>query len=152
VYATEDIATADGTVVIKKGDTLKDSEGNDLTLTVYIGVKGDANLDGKVGSNDASCILVWYSNMSTGANPAETTFSTSELVKDDALLDEFAAFLSDVNNENDENNFSETKGDRQLLATDATFILTMYSKASTGAEMDRDTWNEVLGDTYAKKD
>ena len=152
VYATEDIATADGTVVIKKGDTLKDSEGNDLTLTVYIGVKGDANLDGKVGSNDASCILVWYSKMSTGADAAETTFSTSELVKDDALLDEFAAFLSDVNNENDENNFSETKGDRQLLATDATFILAMYAKVSTGAEMDRATWNEVLGDTYAKQD
>ena len=110
-------------------------------------------------SADMSLVLMWYGAMSTLKDPAEVIFSTSELVIDldtekliNATLDEFAAFLADVDNENTEGNWKMTKPERLIDGADGTFILATYGKTSTGILPTRKLWNDILGDDYAKKD
>ena len=148
LIATEDITAADGTVIATAGSTLKNPDGSDVSVTVYIGVKGDANLDHKVDAGDATTTLIYYSALSTGQKAAETQFSNSALVANaDDVLDHFAAFLCDTTNEpmKDENNWKLMKPERKIMADDATFILSYYSELSIKAEKGRPTWNLVMG-------
>ena len=157
IYASEDIEG-----VAKAGDKLVKYNGQDLSVVAYVGVKGDANLDFKAESKDASVVQVWYAKMSTGKDPETEVFSTSDLItyldengervvrEDyDKTLDDFAAFLCDVDNENAEDNWYALKPARKVINTDASFILAMYSKASVGVNPDRESWNSILGD-FAK--
>ena len=102
--------------------------------------------------------------MSTGSDPENTVFSNSNQITElnadgkrvvkenyDTTLDQFAAFLCDVDNENAADNWYALKPARMIDAKDSSFILKMYSKASTGTEPNRATWNEVLGERFAKK-
>ena len=102
--------------------------------------------------------------MSVLEDPETTVFSNSNQITElnaegervvkenyDQNLDQFAAFLCDVDNENAADNWYAHKPARKLLATDASFILKMYSSASTGGEVGRTEWNEVLGEKFAKK-
>jgi len=148
LIATEDITAADGTVIATAGNTLKNPDGSDVSVTVYIGVKGDANLDHKVDAGDATTTLIYYSALSTGQKAAETQFSNSALVANaEDILDHFAAFLCDTTNEpmKDENNWKLMKPERKIMADDATFILSYYSELSIKAEKGRPTWNLVMG-------
>ena len=148
LIATEDITAADGTVIATAGSTLKNPDGSDVSVTVYIGVKGDANLDHKVDAGDATTTLIYYSALSTGQKAAETQFSNSALVANaEDILDHFAAFLCDTTNEpmKDENNWKLMKPERKIMADDATFILSYYSELSIKAEKGRPTWNLVMG-------
>jgi len=148
LIATEDITAADGTVIATAGSTLKNPDGSDVSVTVYIGVKGDANLDHKVDAGDATTTLIYYSALSTGQKAAETQFSNSALVANaEDILDHFAAFLCDTTNEpmKDENNWKLMKPERKIMADDATFILSYYSELSIKAEKGRATWNLVMG-------
>ena len=146
LYATKDITAADGRVIAKVGDALKNADGSAVSVTAYIGVKGDADLDMKADSADASTVLIWYANMMTGKKPAETQFSNNTaLVQTDPMLDEFAAFLADVDNETDIRNYVVLKPERTIGSDDASFILIYYSKLMTGSGAGRETWNETLG-------
>ena len=146
VYAKEAITAADGTVVANAGDVLKRIDGSKISVTAYIGVKGDADLDMTADSSDASKILTWYGKMQTGADAATTQFSSNDvLVQSDPMLDELAAFLCDVDNENDSQNWKLRKPERTIAADDASFILGYYGKVMTGSEAGRDTWNGALG-------
>ena len=156
LYATEDIEV-EGKVVAKSGDVLKNVDGSEANVICYVGVKGDGDLNFMADSKDASLVLVWYSKMSTGAKADEEIFSTSNQIATydennqkvaregyDKNLDEFAAFLCDVNNEKAEDNFYIQKPARKIMSNDASFILKLYGKTSTGGNPDRATWDSVL--------
>ncbi len=150
IYATEDITAADGTVVAKAGDALKNVDGSSVSATAYIGVKGDASLDMKADSIDASVVLAWYAKISTGGVPGEIQFSNNDLlVQNNPVLDDFAAFLADVDNENDSANYVTLKTARTIDSKDSSNILAYYAQLMTGAKAGRDTWNNVLGE-YGK--
>ncbi len=148
IVATEDIIAADGTVIAKAGETLKQGD-NDLKITAYVGVKGDADLNLKADSSDAATVLVWYSKVSTTADKSildQIKFSNSSLVnlEENPMLDQFAAFLADVNNDDADGNKTTFKSDRKIDASDASFIQVYYSLVSTGSDATWDTWNKVL--------
>lgn len=131
------------------GDTLRYVDGQAVSITVYIGVKGDANLDNMADARDASDVLAWYAAMSTGGLASETIFAQNcalvESASDD--LDHFAAFLCDVDNEPGvvEDNWKLRKAERGIDARDASSILAYYALVSTGEEGGRPTWNKVGG-------
>ena len=149
--ATEDIKDSDGTVLIAKGSTFKNPDNSDVSVTAYIGVKGDANLDNKVDSGDATTTLIYYSKISTGEAVSDTQFSISNLVKGpDDILDHFVTFLCDTTNEPypqikdaSPDNWKLMKGDRKILADDASYILKYYTELSLQAPKGRETWNAV---------
>ena len=150
IYATKQIVNANNEVIAEAGEALKNIDGSPVSATAYIGVKGDADLDMVADASDASTALVYYAKISTGAVASETQFSTNNvLVANDPVLDDFAAFLADVDNENDSNNYVALKPARVIDASDASFILSYYAKISTGRDTGRDTWNDVLG-VYGK--
>ena len=145
VYAIENIVADDGTVIARAGEAITRIDGSKVSVTAYVGVKGDATLDGIATGDDASATLTYYSKVSTGAKPEETVFSNEAALMNDPLLDDFAAFLCDVDNENDPDNYKKLKPARTIIADDATIILTAYSRFSTGTDANRETWNEILG-------
>ena len=117
------------------GKVLKDKDGNDLTVSAYIGVKGDTDLNNIVDGRDATATLTYYAKTSTDGNDASNTaLSTSTLVAGNALsvYDDFAAFLSDVQIDAGSNltRFAK-KSERLIDGRDATAILTFYAKSST---------------------
>ncbi len=139
-------------VPVYNGDeVLLNQEGKALSVTAYIGVKGDVNLDSIVDGTDASEVLTYYAYASTDGTDKETLqLSSSKWVTsgyDD--LDDLAAFLADVDtNEWDEINWSVEKQNRKLDAADASAILTYYGYASAadgkyGDWSSYDLWNEV---------
>ncbi|MDE7225394.1 MAG: hypothetical protein K2N49_00815, partial [Ruminococcus sp.] len=152
LYATKDIIDeATGTVIATANQQIRYFNGAPVGITAYVGVKGDADFDLKADSTDASAVLVWYALASTsGGNPEKlenAQFSSANLVKDDPLMDDFAAFLCDVDNENSADNWrAKKKPARKVDSGDASFILVYYGKVSTGTDPGRDTWNDVLGD------
>ena len=117
---------------------LMDKDGNALSITAYIGVKGDADLNNLVDARDASAVLSYYTKIgstSEGYTPENTQLSTSELVTGaNDPLDNLAAFLADVDkNEYDPENWSLTRAERHtpdigqaIDARDASAILTFY--------------------------
>ena len=147
LYAKNDIDA----IGVKAGEPLTKIAGNYVSVTAYIGVKGDADLDHIADATDASAVLVYYSAMMTGGKPEETQFSNSPLVEAPGdILDEFAAFLCDVDYEHldDEtrvaDNWKNKKSMRFIDSSDASYILACYSDVMTGSEPNRATWNEVL--------
>ena len=146
IYASEDITAADGTVIGKKGEILKNRNGSNVSVTAYVALKGDGNLDNLADAVDASLCLTWYANMSTGGKAEETQFSSSFLVKGaDDILDDFTAFLCDVDNEKSATNWTDRKPARVVDASDASYILTYYSINSTGGDGGKPVWHDVLG-------
>ena len=155
VIAEEDITDADGNVILAKGQALKDDKGEDITVTTYIGVKGDANFDGDVDSTDSSAVLNWYANASTGAdlstlqfvydvNPYIEAAVENNDLETAEMYDNFAAFLCDIDEEyTNPNNFSLTKANRTMDSTDASFILGYYANISTGDPLGRATWDKT---------
>jgi len=152
VVATDDIKDSKGNVVFAKGATVG-------TVTAYIGLKGDANLDGKLTAVDASYILKYYAELSSGKDGAEvdpltvTLCRENELVTDPAgVYDNFAAFLGDVRNDVNADiawsvgkigrNDGELK--RQASATDASAFLKYYALVSGNDEPGKATWAKVL--------
>ena len=152
LYATKQIVNADNEVIAEAGDALKNVDGSPVSVTAYIGVKGDADLNMVADAADASTTLVYYAKISTGHLASETQFTINNvLLATDPVLDEFAAFLADVDNEVADDNYSQLKPERIINSGDSSFILSYYSKISTGKETGRDTWNNVLG-AYGKYD
>lgn len=146
LYAKNDIDA----IGVKAGEPLTTIAGANVSVTAYIGVKGDADLDHIADATDASAVLVYYSAMMTGGKPEETQFSNSPLVEAPGdMLDEFAAFLCDVDAEftpedRVADNWKNRKPKRFIDSSDASYILACYSSVMTGSEPNRATWNEVL--------
>ena len=150
----------DNALIIKKGDTLKKADGSDVTVTAYIGVKGDANLDGKLSPVDASCVLVFAADlqeMDDGGNVREpqtvVLSKQSELVANDpaGIYDNFAAFLADVKNEiNPLHAWKTGKGSiadgtsRAFNAVDASWILVANANIQEG-NTPAEAWSRLLG-------
>ena len=170
LYATEDIVIKDfdgnDVIATASGAALTNADGTTAITIAYVGVKGDGDLNYMAESKDASLVLVWYAKMSTMDDPDERAaevFSNSDQITEidengervireeyDKNLDQFAAFLCDVDNENADDNWYALKKVRTIDAKDASFIKVMYSWSSTGENPDRKSWNEVLGN-FAKK-
>ncbi|WP_028518574.1 cellulose-binding protein CttA-related protein [Ruminococcus flavefaciens] len=136
--------------VYANGEVLKDIDGKNVTVTVYIALKGDANLDNLVDSNDASQVLAYYAKVSTNntdvysVNLSKSALATSPTSE----YEEFAAFLADVHYGADKNVERSVKKDNRLIdSNDAAYILAFYARRSSAdynGKTDRDIWNEVL--------
>lgn len=101
---------------------------NTDAATVYIGVKGDANLDGSVTVDDATTILKYNS---------ESLFGDAYLYSSEASssqLENFAYFLADVNGESIDHGATTANGEETSLLNvdDATGILKYNSQALFG--------------------
>ena len=160
IYTGEDILADDGTtVLIKKGDTLKKADGTDVTVTAYIGVKGDANLDGKLSAVDASYVLIFAADLQemnedgSVRDPQTVVLSKqSALVANDpaGIYDNFAAFLADVKNEiNPLHAWKTGKGSiadgtsRAFNPVDASYILVANANIQEGDSV-AEAWNKLL--------
>ena len=167
LYAADNITDAFGNVITVKGGRVRSADRTYPVATVYVGVKGDANLDFAVDSKDATVVLSWYTEKATGGNTA--VFANSQFVASyneegvlvanegaDMNLDQLAAFLADVTNEIDANNFMLDKNARTLNSTDASFILALYTEQSTSTEKGaapREFWNKAMeGSPYVIND
>ncbi|MDE5619439.1 MAG: cellulose-binding protein CttA-related protein, partial [Ruminococcus sp.] len=129
---------------------LLDADKNQVVITVYIGVKGDVNLDNLADSVDATQIQVYYAKISAGIVSGEFTSENTQLSISnplvdgpDSVYDHFAAFLGDTDtNEWSENNWKLRKENRLLDAVDATQIRVYYARISAFPEEDTyDVWN-----------
>lgn len=110
-----------GKKITVKTDSIEASDANGKTITpggadvpVGEGLLGDANLDGKVDSSDASAVLGEYSELATSGN---TTFKNPQ-----------QKINADVNFDN------------KIDSKDASDILAYYSFLSTGGKGTMENW------------
>ena len=118
VYADTETYYA-GTVDAYYGDTVI------ATPTVYIGVKGDADLNGKVELSDATLALTYYTEHSVN-NAFYLTSGTK--TPENAELETLAYFLADINTESTVG--EDVVGTSTIELEDATNILTYYTEES----------------------
>ena len=90
---------------------------------VYIGVKGDADLSGRVDRDDATLALTYYSEHSV-ENPYYLTTSSANRPSDEGL-EKLAYFLADINTES---KLGEDTSEAIIELNDATNILTYYAE------------------------
>ena len=116
-------------IVMYQGEVL---EG--VTPTIYIGVKGDADLNETVDTFDAYYVLQYYAAKSAGFNDAKLLNDN-----DDPMLEVLAYFLADVDTESKAG--TDTAG--KILDTfDAYYVLDFYASLSAGhSEV---TWPEII--------
>ena len=108
----------------------------DVDIKVYVGVKGDATLDGSADAKDAANILMYAA--SVGAGNRDAVLYTAEYPD----VENFAFFLGDVNTELTEKNPDE------LNAADSAKILmyaAWYGKQSTPTNgAIQEEWNALV--------
>ena len=95
----------------------------DAAPTVYIGVKGDADLDGTVGLEDATLALTYYSEHAVSNAYYFTTSSAT--APENVELETLAYFLADINTES---TAGADSADFVIELADATNILTYYAE------------------------
>ena len=95
----------------------------DAAPTVYIGVKGDADLDGTVGLEDATLALTYYSEHAVSNAYYFTTSSAA--APENVELETLAYFLADINTES---TAGADSADLVIELADATNILTYYAE------------------------
>ena len=98
--------------------------------TVYIGVKGDADLNGIVDVQDAVAILTYYAK--TAAVQENVAFN------EDENLNKLAYFLADVDTES---KAGMNSGSELMTTQDAVNVLTFYAKKAANQEP---TWPDVI--------
>ena len=128
VYADTETYYA-GTVDAYYGDTVI------ATPTVYIGVKGDADLNGKVELSDATLALTYYTEHSVN-NAFYLTSGTK--TPENAELETLAYFLADINTESTVG--EDVVGTSTIELEDATNILTYYTEESVN---NNPKWAEI---------
>ena len=109
----------------------------DAQSLVYIGVKGDATLDGAVNIDDASTVLKYYANSAAGLPAALLTDPV------DVNYETLAFFLADVDTESKAGVNSDTG---KLELADATFILAYYAQSAAGLAPEWDVIIPALKD------
>jgi hypothetical protein len=132
-YEGETLKDKAGNQILAKGALMRDKDGKIATALVYIGVKGDTNLDNIVDGRDATATLTYYAKSSTAKEGESFKLSPNEIVVNaESELDNFAAFLTDVKWDADQKvERTAKKSERVIDGRDATAILTFYSMAST---------------------
>ncbi len=105
------------------------------TPTVYIGVKGDADLNGKVELSDATLALTYYTEHSVN-NAFYLTSGTK--TPENAELETLAYFLADINTESTVG--EDVVGTSTIELEDATNILTYYTEESVN---NNPKWAEI---------
>ena len=98
--------------------------------TVYIGVKGDADLNGIVDVQDAVAILTYYAK--TAVVQENVAFN------EDENLNKLAYFLADVDTES---KAGMNNGSELMTTQDAVNVLTFYAKKAANQEP---TWPDVI--------
>jgi len=98
--------------------------------TVYIGIKGDADLNGIVDVQDAVTILTYYAKAAAGQ--ADVAFN------EDENLNKLAFFLADVDTES---KAGMNNGSELMTTQDAVNVLTFYAKKAANQEP---TWPDVI--------
>ena len=98
--------------------------------TVYIGVKGDADLNGIVDVQDAVAILTYYAK--TAAAQENVAFN------EDENLNKLTYFLADVDTES---KAGMNNGSELMTTQDAVNVLTFYAKKAANQEP---TWPDVI--------
>ena len=98
--------------------------------TVYIGVKGDADLNGIVDVQDAVTILTYYAKAAAGQ--VDVAFN------EDENLNKLAFFLADVDTES---KAGMNNGSELMTTQDAVNVLTFYAKKAANQEP---TWPDVI--------
>lgn len=98
--------------------------------TVYIGVKGDADLNGIVDVQDAVAILTYYAK--TAAAQENVAFN------EDENLNKLTYFLADVDTES---KAGMNSGSELMTTQDAVNLLTFYAKKAANQDP---TWPDVI--------
>jgi|GEM_PF-430570 len=98
--------------------------------TVYIGVKGDADLNGSVDVQDAVTILTYYAKASAGQE--------NVAFNEDENLNKFIFFLADVDTES---KAGMNSGSELMSTQDAVNVLTFYAKKSANQDP---AWPDVI--------
>jgi len=157
LVAAADITDEAGNVLVKAGSTFKTNDGADAKVEVYVGLKGDTNLDNKVNGVDASYVLVYYTKLSEGDVDSNKVViaSENELTTDPAgIYDNFAAFLADVNNEIPADQAwaigkvsrKDASIQRSLTAIDASNILVFAAAISDGEADTAAAWANIFAE------
>ena len=142
--------------VYYNGAALTDKDGKPVTVTAYIGVKGDTDLDNVANASDASLVLKYYAEIQTGAAPESTKLIANN---NDANLENLSAFLSDVDkDEYDADNWKTDKttannnnGKRAVDASDASSILSFYAEQQVNVDRAAyDIWKQIFPDKVKK--
>lgn len=115
--------------LIYSNANLLDSNGEMICGEIKIGMKGDVNLDGKVNSSDAVCILKYYANYLVSGSSAKISTSSEN--------ENFVYFLADVNGESQDHGSTGGKVD----SVDAVAILKYYAKSIIDKNVQ---WSDVL--------
>ena len=102
----------------------------DATPTVYIGVKGDADLNGLEDVPDAVTILTYIAKVAAGQEGI--------VLNDDPMLNKLAFFLADIDTESKEGQNTDGK---LLEVSDAVSILTYVAKKAAGQGP---TWPDLV--------
>ena len=102
----------------------------DATPTVYIGVKGDADLSGLEDVPDAVSILTYYAKIAAGQQGI--------VFNEDPMLNKLAYFLADVDTES---KAGENTDGKLMEVNDAVYVLTYYAKKAAGQGP---TWPDVI--------
>ena len=98
--------------------------------TVYIGVKGDADLNGSVDVQDAVTILTYYAKASVGQE--------NVAFNEDENLNKFIFFLADVDTES---KAGMNSGSELMSIQDGVNVLTFYAKKSANQDP---AWPDVI--------
>ena len=98
--------------------------------TVYIGVKGDADLNGSVDVQDAVAILTYYAKASAGQE--------NVAFNEDENLNKLAFFLADVDTES---KAGINNGSELISIQDGVNVLTFYAKKSANQDP---AWPDVI--------
>ena len=98
--------------------------------TVYIGVKGDADLNGSVDVQDAVTILTYYAKASAGQE--------NVAFNEDENLNKFIFFLADVDTES---KAGMNSGSELMSIQDGVNVLTFYAKKSANQDP---AWPDVI--------
>ena len=102
----------------------------DATPTVYIGVKGDADLNGLEDVPDAVSILTYYAKIAAGQQGI--------VFNEDPMLNKLAYFLADVDTES---KAGENTDGKLMEVNEAVYVLTYYAKKAAGQGP---TWPDVI--------
>ena len=112
---------------------------------IYIGVKGDANLDGSVTASDSAAVLVYAASIGSGVRAYLTADAAAGDVPTSEAKEALAWFLSDIDtestNEGEDSN-NETIDSAELSAKDGGYIA-VYA-AAVGAGMPHNWAKNIL--------
>ncbi|MBQ9898444.1 MAG: cellulose-binding protein CttA-related protein [Ruminococcus sp.] len=146
-YNGAGIADKTGKIILQPGKKLADADEEIASVVVYIGVKGDADLNNMVDGADASLVLVYNAALSDGETSGNTVqLSNSKLVAGPtSVYDNFAAFLADAKHDASiVNDWNVMKADRLIDGTDASAILVYNAETVETGIFGRETWEKIV--------